>query len=62
MHSEEQILNEINEEICPLRKHEILKKFYLKRKLERLAFEEEDKKFDYLLNIFTEYYTFKEQS
>lgn len=49
----------LNEQICPLRKHEILKKYFLNRKLERLSFEQDEKKFDLLLSVFTEYYTLK---
>lgn len=39
-----------------------MKKFYLKRKLERLAYEEEEKRYEMLLGIFSEYYAFKEDS
>ncbi len=62
MHSEQQVIHELNEEICPLRKHEILRKFYLKRKLDKLAYEEEERRYGSLLGIFSEYYTLKEES
>lgn len=45
-----------------MKKHAILKKFYMKRKLERIMLEDEEKRFPHFLELFTEYYQFKEES
>jgi hypothetical protein len=49
-------------EICPIKRHILLKKYYLKRKLEKIMMDDESKRYPAFLELFTDYYQFKEES
>lgn len=47
---------------CPLQKEFLFKKYILNRKLEKIILEDEQKKYAALLDLFNEYYRYKEEA
>lgn len=53
---------EVETEQCPIQREFLFKKYMLNRKLEKIALEDEEKRYPVLLSIFTEYYRYKEEA
>ena len=49
-------------ETCPIKRYHIMRKYHLKRKLEKMMLGNEEERYPLCLQLFTDYYGYKEQA